>query len=214
MARTRIKFCGMCSAQDVENAAKAGADAVGFVFHEKSPRNVCAESVADWFKSSPPLMSRVFLFMNAPEGEVRRVIDRVQPDYLQFHGEESAEFCAQFGLPWIKALPMGAPSRAQAMSSECKDAAFFIADSHGGGNHSGGSGQGFNWELIPSLPAQTMIAGGLSIDNVGDLVRHWRPWGVDVSSGIEEAPGQKSALKMERFAAAVRDADQVRVGHL
>lgn len=214
MARTRIKFCGMCSAQDMSDAARAGADAVGFVFHAKSVRNVQAHDVARWLKDSPPLLNRVFLFMNPQADDVRRVLDQVRPDYLQFHGDESADFCAQFGLPWAKALPMGDPPKAQSMITECRGAAFFLADSHGGTNRSGGSGHGFDWDQIAGLPKKTMIAGGLAADNVGELIRLWQPWGVDVSSGIEDAPGQKSARKMEHFAAVVREADAKRMDTL
>lgn len=207
MHRTRIKFCGMRSLQDVESAFAAGADAVGFVFHPASRRNVQAAEVRAWLADAPPLLHRVFLFMDAQDTFVRSVLDTVRPDYLQFHGDETPEFCAQFEAPWIKALPMGNPLQAAQTITEHSRASMFLADSHGGAERSGGSGKTFDWELIATLPQRTLIAGGLDPDNVGTLVRQWRPWAVDVSSGIEDTPGCKSARRMEAFAQAVRSAD-------
>lgn len=207
MARTRIKFCGLRSAEDLAAAARAGADAVGFVFHPGSPRSVEAAAVRLWLRDTPPWMHSVFLFMNAPDARIRQVLDQVQPDYLQFHGQESPADCVRYGLPWIKALPMGAPEEARKMQQEHSQAALFLADSHGGERRSGGSGHPFDWSLIATLPQSTLIAGGLHADNVGPLIRGHRPWGVDVSSGIEIEPGRKSPPKMESFVEAVRAAD-------
>ncbi len=205
--RTRMKFCGMRSLHDVECAFNAGADAVGFVFHPASRRHVAAEDVRAWLADAPPLLHHFFLFMNADAAAVQAVLDQVQPHYLQFHGDESPEFCAQFGLPWAKALPMGDPATAREVAREHHAASLFLADSHGGRETSGGSGKTFDWVHIANLPPRTLIAGGLHPENVGALVRQWRPWGVDVSSGIEDTPGCKSARRMEAFAQAVRTAD-------
>lgn len=207
MHRTRMKFCGMRSLADVEAAFSAGADAVGFVFHPASRRHVEATEVRAWMTDAPPLLHSVFLFMDAPADYVQEVLAVVAPDYLQFHGEESPDYCTQFGLPWIKALPMGNPGLAAAMVETHAAARMFLADSHGGTERSGGSGKTFDWDRIETLPARTLIAGGLDPDNVGALIRQWRPWGVDVSSGIEDTPGRKSARRMEAFAQAVRRAE-------
>ncbi len=207
MHRTRMKFCGMRSLPDIEAAFAAGADAVGFVFHRASRRHVEAQDVRSWLADAPPLLHRVFLFMDAPVSDVEEVLSVVQPDYLQFHGEESPEYCEQFALPWIKALPMGNPEQAESMLKAHASASMFLADSHGGAERSGGSGKTFDWDRIEMLPARTLIAGGLDPDNVGALVRQWRPWAVDVSSGIEDTPGCKSARRMEAFAQAVRRAE-------
>lgn len=207
MSRTRIKFCGMRSHADMVAAAEAGADAVGFVFHPASKRHVQASDVRAWLQDRPPCLDTVFLFMNAEADVVSAVLDQVLPDYLQFHGSENGHFCRQFGQPWLKALPMGAPDSVAPILVDCADAAGFLADSHGGPSSSGGSGHGFDWSLIANLPSHTFIAGGLDPENVSALVREHQPWGVDVSSGIEDAPGQKSALKMQAFARAVYETD-------
>lgn len=205
--RTRIKFCGLRSAADIDAAHAAGADAVGFVFHPGSKRHVAARDVAHWLRDLPPLMQSVFLFMDAPAADVAAVLQVVSPDLLQFHGQESAHYCAQFSCPWIKALPMGAAAQVPDITAEHQDAAAFLADSHGGTHRGGGTGSGFDWSLIPNLPRRTLIAGGLQPDNVGALIRQYRPWAVDVSSGIESTPGCKSPRRMRAFAQAVREAD-------
>nr|MBV6631124.1 phosphoribosylanthranilate isomerase [Oceanococcus sp. HetDA_MAG_MS8] len=208
MARTRIKYCGLTRPEDLELCGQLGIDAVGFVFHPKSKRAVAAKEVKSWLQHRPALTHTVFLFMDPDAAQVHTVLDQVQPDYLQFHGRESADFCAAFGLPYIKALPMGNPEQAAAFQADhAGRAAFWLADSHGGAHASGGSGHRFDWAQIPELPAQSLIAGGLRIDNVGELIRTHHPWGIDLSSGIEEHPGIKSARKMVDFAAAVRLAD-------
>lgn len=208
MARTRIKYCGLTRPEDLDLCGQLGIDAVGFVFHPTSARAVHASDVRAWLVDKPAFVQAVFLFMDPQPGQVQAVLDQVQPEYLQFHGRESADFCASFGLPWIKALPMGAPELANALQEDhVGRAALWLADSHGGAHASGGSGHRFDWTQIPQLPPQTLIAGGLSLSNVGDLITRHHPWGIDLSSGIEEHPGIKSARKMVDFAAAVRMAD-------
>ena len=207
MSRTRIKFCGLRSPADIEAAANAGADAVGFVFHPASKRHVQAADVAAWWRDAPPFLASVFLFMDASAEAVDAVLQQVQPDYLQFHGDESPNFCAGFGRPWIKALPMGDPARGRAMAAAHHAAAALLSDSHGGAQRSGGSGHAFDWGQLAGLPPRLIVAGGLDASRVGALIRAHRPWGVDVSSGIVDTPGRKSALRMEAFAAAVREAD-------
>lgn len=208
MARTRIKYCGLTRPEDLELCGRLGIDAVGFVFHPTSKRAVLAADVQSWLQDKPAFVQAVFLFMDPQPEQVQAVLEHVQPDFLQFHGQESADFCAGFGLPWIKALPMGHAALATSLRADhAGRAALWLADSHGGAHASGGSGHSFDWSQIPQLPEQTLIAGGLSLDNVGRLISQHRPWGIDLSSGIEEHPGIKSARKMVDFAAAVRLAD-------
>ena len=206
-ARTRIKLCGLGSAQDLAQAAELGVDMVGFVFHPRSPRNVSPADVAAWLRDKPALVHSVFLFMDPEPAAVHAVLDTVTPDFLQFHGAESAPFCRQFGLDYFKALAMGAPEGAAQTLAEHQRCKLWVADSHGGAVRSGGSGQRFDWLRLNELPRQVLVAGGLNPGNVTELIQQHRPWGVDVSSGIESAPGVKCARKMQAFVRAVWAAD-------
>jgi phosphoribosylanthranilate isomerase len=145
----------------------------------------------------PAFIARVGLFMDQSGEAVRRVLEEVPLSLLQFHGNESRDFCAQFGLPYVKALGMAAAGATE-RAPEFHDAAALLLDSHEPGAP-GGTGQAFDWAAIPALPRPVVLAGGLTPDNVGRAVRLVRPWAVDVSSGVEDAPGMKSAQKMIRF---------------
>lgn len=207
--RTRIKFCGMTRADDIREAALLGVDAVGLVFAERSRRLLAIEQAVALRDITPPLVDVVALFMDNPADQVRAVITQVRPSLLQFHGSESAEFCEQFGLPYLKALGMGGQG-ADAVTTQFHAhprAAGFLLDSHAPGA-AGGTGERFDWSDIPVGDGRVLLlAGGLNPDNVAEAIRATGVWGVDVSSGIELVPGQKDSRLMREFVEAVSSAD-------
>ena len=219
MSRTRIKICGITRIDNALCAAHAGADAIGLIFFNNSPRAVTIEQAASIANALPPFVSTVALFVNAAPHEVVEVVNRVRPSILQFHGDEDAAYCAQFGVPFIKAVRVGVGMRADDLL-EC--AARFpaaravlldtLVDSANGAY--GGSGESFDWNVIPEeLRRRIVLAGGLQPDNVADAVRRIRPWAVDVSSGVERIEGKgtqkgvKDHARINRFIEEVRNAD-------
>jgi phosphoribosylanthranilate isomerase len=207
--RTRIKFCGMTRAGDVRLACELGADAIGFVFAAGSPRCLRPQEARRMRNALAPLVDAVALFMDNSAEEVREAVRQVRPTLLQFHGAEDDAFCRGFGVPWLKAVAMGAgqaPSAA-ALQSQYPGAAGFLFDGHRPGG-AGGSGATFDWQRLPAeLNKPVLLAGGLDADNVFDAITTVLPWGVDVSSGIESAPGIKDGERMRRFVEEVRRAD-------
>ncbi|MFT3762037.1 MAG: phosphoribosylanthranilate isomerase [Pseudoxanthomonas sp.] len=208
MSLTRIKFCGFTRAADLALAVELGVDYVGLVFAPRSARRLSPEQARALRAAVPETIGVVALLMDNPADEARAIVDAVQPDALQFHGGEDAAFCAGFGLPFWKAIAMGGQGvDALGEFARYPSASAFLLDGHGAGEP-GGSGQSFDWTLAPQAVGKpVLLAGGLSPDNVGVAIRTARPWGVDVSSGIESAPGAKSAEKMRAFVDAVRRAD-------
>jgi phosphoribosylanthranilate isomerase len=204
--RTRIKFCGMTRAEDAAGAASLGVDAIGLIFAARSPRRVDLAAARALRAALPPFVSVVALVMDNEPSEIRQIVQILRPDLLQFHGAEDPADCAAYGLPWLKAVPMAQPEAARAYATRYAAASAFVLDSHAVGE-AGGSGKRFAWDAIPELPRPILLAGGLTPHNVFDAVRTVRPWAVDVSSGIEAAPGQKDVEKMRRFVAQVRAAD-------
>ena len=216
-SRTRIKICGLTRAQDVQDAAKAGADAIGFVFYPPSQRNLSTAQAAVLSVQVPAFVSTVALFVNPDPALVLEVLARVRPTVLQFHGDETPAQCTTYGVPYIKAFRLGAPGldTPGGVAQTClhyAGAAGWLFDSYTPAY--GGSGQTFDQRLLADLTGlgsqarPCIVSGGLNAQTVGDAVTRWRPWAVDVSSGVEEAPGIKSAERMCAFVAAVRDADQ------
>lgn len=208
--RTRIKFCGMTRAGDVRLASELGADAVGFVFAEGSPRRVEAREARLMRSALAPLVDAVALFRDNATAEVREVVKAVRPTLLQFHGDEEDAFCRGFGVPYIKAVAMGGDARppsARELLSRYPAAAGFLFDGHAPGT-AGGTGTGFDWARLPAeLNRPVMLAGGLTPANVFDAITRALPWGVDVCSGIEASPGVKDGERMRRFVEEVRRAD-------
>ena len=208
--RTRIKICGMTRVEDVRAAADAGADAIGLNFYPPSPRFLSLEQALMLRKAVPPYVSTVAVFVNAPEDEVRRVLGAVRPDALQFHGEETPDYCEQFGTPYVKACRVKEGIDLLEYLGAFSGAAGWLLDSHVG--EYGGVGERFDWSLVPAeLVREQMrplvLSGGLRRDNVREAVRRVRPWAVDVASGVESAKGIKDAAKIAAFIAEVRDAD-------
>lgn len=207
--RTRIKFCGMTRAGDVRLASELGVDAVGFVFAHGSSRRIRPEEARLMRIALAPLVDAVALFMDNSADEVREAVRQVRPTLLQFHGQEDDAFCRGFGVPWLKVVPMGGGDNeaSTALQLRYPGAAGFLFDGHVAGAH-GGSGKLFDWTRMPTtLTKPMLVAGGLTPDNVFDAVLATSPWGVDVSSGIESAPGIKDGHRMRRFVEEVRRAD-------
>ncbi len=204
--RTRVKICGVTREPDVEAVAAAGADAFGLVFYPPSPRCLTPQRARVLRRAAPAFLSAVALFVNASRDEVERVIDMVRPDALQFHGEETPQFCEQFGIPWIKACRVRPGVDLLEYLRPFSGAAAWILDSHVEGY--GGAGERFDWRLVPrKLERPLVLSGGLTRDNVREAIRFVRPWAVDVSSGVETARGIKDPAKIAAFITEVRNAD-------
>ncbi|MDR2873029.1 MAG: phosphoribosylanthranilate isomerase [Xanthomonadaceae bacterium] len=207
--RTRVKFCGITDPADLQLAGELGVDAVGFVFAHNSRRCLKVAQAQRLRQGVPVLVDVVALFQDNSEIEIQEVLQDVRPGVLQFHGNEDEAFCRSFRMPYLKAIPMGdgAAATADDLHRMWPSAAGLLFDSHASGG-SGGTGKTFDWSHIPAgLQLPFLLAGGLTPDNVFDAIMAARPWGVDVSSGIESAPGIKQAEKMRRFVQEVQRAD-------
>ncbi len=204
--RTRIKICGITRPGDALAAAEAGADAVGLVFYPQSPRYLAAERAVGIRDALPPFVQTVALFVNPDAAQVAQVIGRVRPGLLQFHGDETPAFCAQFGMPYIKAARVRPGVDLLEYLRPFSGAAAWLLDSHV--EEYGGVGESFDWSLAPQRRERPLIlSGGLERGNVAEAIRRVRPWGVDVSSGVESAKGIKDAAKIAAFIEEVRNAD-------
>ncbi len=205
--RTRSKICGITRVEDGLAAASAGADAIGLVFYGPSPRNVEVEQAAAICAALPPFVTTVGLFVDAAAETVNQVLQQVPLDLLQFHGDESADYCRAFSRPYIKAIRMAEGIDLHAMAAEYHDARGLLMDAYHPGI-AGGTGETFDWERIPQdLTVPVILAGGLEPGNVADAIRNVQPWAVDVSSGVEAAKGIKDAAKIEAFIRGVNSAD-------
>jgi len=203
---TQVKICGITNSADAQAAVEAGADALGFVFYTNSPRYMTISAVAGIFKKSPLRIMRVGVFVNSPAEFVFRAVAECGLSLLQFHGDETPEFCAQFGVMSMKAFRIRDAESLKELPKYSTDA--WLLDAYSSENL-GGSGEKFNWDL--AVEAQKFgrpifLAGGLTPENVADAVRRVKPFGVDVSSGVESAPGKKDAAKMRAFIAAAKSA--------
>lgn len=203
--RVRIKVCGMTRVEDVAAAAKLGVDAVGLVFYAKSPRNVSIEQAQALVAALPAFVTPTALFLDPDAEAVRQILGNVRIELLQFHGVEPAEFCRSFGRPYIKAVPMGSQADLAEYGRRHAQAAALLLDSHATGQK-GGTGKSFDWAAVPSFKGPPLIlAGGLNPGNVATAIRMVRPYAVDVSSGVESAPGIKDPGKMAAFVHEVND---------
>lgn len=196
---TRIKICGLTRVEDVKAAVNKGADALGFVFYAPSPRAITVEKAEALAVHVPAFVSMVGLFVNPTEEQVREVLDRISLDLLQFHGDETPEFCSRFGRRWIKAVRVQKTEQIEQALSDYRLASGLLVDAWDPHQY-GGTGNTFNWDLIPpqrSLPL--ILAGGLSSANVASAVEKVRPWAVDVSGGVETSKGIKDIEKISDF---------------
>lgn len=195
----RIKICGITRSEDGVEAARLGADAIGLVFYEKSPRNVTLEQARAVVRALPPFVSVVALFVNPDAAFVQSVLDACPVDVLQFHGEESPEFCRSFSRPYLKAVRVRPGVDLLEWAAAYHDARGLLADAFVEGAH-GGTGAVFDWTLLPpGLPLPLILSGGLTQDNVQQAVAKVHPAAVDVSSGVESSKGIKDAAKMAAF---------------
>jgi phosphoribosylanthranilate isomerase len=206
--RTRIKICGITRLADAVAAAEAGADAIGFVFHPASPRCIEPDAAGEIIAALPPFVTTVGLFVDADPVVVETTLSAARLDVLQFHGDETPAFCAQFERPFLKAIRVRAGVDLLQCDRQFTHAAALLLDAYREGVP-GGTGQRFDWDLVPrTLRQRIVLSGGLDPANVGEGIRRLRPWAVDVSSGVEAAKGIKDAALITAFANAVRAADE------
>jgi phosphoribosylanthranilate isomerase len=200
----RVKICGITREQDLHAACDAGADALGFVFYEKSPRHVTSATAAALVRELPPFVQSVGLFVNATPAFIETVLKTVSLDLLQFHGDETPSDCARYGRPYIKAVRVNPDTDLLKCAADYETARGLLLDAYVPGVP-GGTGERFDWRLIPeAIPKAVILSGGLTPDNVADAVEQVRPWAVDVSSGVELAKGIKDAHKIAQFIAKAK----------
>lgn len=203
---TRVKICGVTSAADGVMAAEAGADMIGLMFYERSPRYVTLPQAVEIARALPQFVTRVGVFVNPDESLVMRAISECGLGLLQFHGEEAPDFCSGFGIMSMKAIRVRDAESLKQLENFRTDA--FLLDAYSK-DALGGTGEKFNWDL--AVEAQRFgkplfLAGGLTDENVADAVRRVKPFAVDVSSGVESAPGKKDPARVKAFIEAVRTA--------
>jgi len=207
--RTKVKICGLTRLPDALAAVEAGADALGFMFFAGSQRNISPAAAAQIIRALPPFVAKVGVFVNASAETVHATVAECGLDTLQFHGEETPEFCRQFApLKVVKAFRIQNAESLKPLPDYSVDA--WLLDSHVPGQR-GGTGEKFNWDLAcqaKELGRPVILAGGLTPENVADAVQQVWPFGVDVSSGVESAPGEKDAGLVRRFVEIVREMEQ------
>ncbi len=196
---TKVKICGITNTIDAQRVCDAGADAIGLVFYPPSPRYIKPEQAEKVLESLPPFMSSVALFVNAAREEIEAVLQQTGIDLIQFHGNESAQFCASFKRPYIKAIRMKDGLDLYAVEKEYASARGILLDTYKKGIP-GGTGETFNWTKVPhDLNKPVILAGGLTADNVAQAVAQVQPYAVDVSGGVEAAKGKKDQNKIMAF---------------
>lgn len=201
---TKVKICGLTSVADAVAAAEAGADMIGLMFYDQSPRNISIAQAVEISRALSPFVLKVGVFVNPEEAQVMEAITACGLNLLQFHGDEPSDFCTQFGAMSVKALRVQNAESLAALENYSTDAFLLDAYSKSG---LGGTGEKFNWDL--AIEAQKFgkpifLAGGLTPENVADAVRKVQPFAADVSSGVESAPGKKDAAKVRAFIQAVK----------
>lgn len=217
MNKTKIKFCGFTNTDDVKYALDLDIDYLGLVFVESSPRCIDISRAEAIYKTCNNSKKLVGVFMNQPKEFINNIIKNINLDFLQFHGQEEFEMCNSFNIPYIKTIHVTNPKN---INMNYKEAFAYLLDTKGK-NGSGGTGKKFNWDVITELKKivnkthkipeeiekQIFVAGGLSHTNIKELILKYKPWGVDVSSGIESEKGKKSETLMKKFVENVRMAD-------
>lgn len=206
MSRTRIKICGITNVDDALAVVDSGADAIGLVFYDPSPRSVTVEQAAKIVSAIPAFVTTVALFVNAKSRLINQVIDVVRPDLLQFHGDESAAECASYKHDFIKAIRVNDDTNLIQCAKEFNSAKGLLLDTYTKGVP-GGTGLSFDWSLIPdNLPMPIILAGGLDADNVSEAIHQVKPFAVDVSGGVEQTKGVKDTTKIKVFVKQVNQA--------
>jgi phosphoribosylanthranilate isomerase len=197
--RTRVKICGITRVDDALAAANAGVDAIGLVFYAKSPRYVTIEQAQIIVAAIPPFVSIVGLFVNAPKAEIESVLSQVRLNLLQFHGDETPSDCEQINLPYYKAIRVRTDTNLVQYAAEFNSARALLLDAYNEAEF-GGTGQTFDWNLIPNnMTKPVILAGGLTAENVDSAIRQVQPYAVDVSGGVEQSKGVKDAEKIVTF---------------
>ncbi len=205
--KTRIKICGLRDAATARETARLGADAIGLVFYAPSPRHVEIEAAREIVAALPPFVMSVGLFVDADPDYVRSVLAQVPLDVLQFHGNESPAYCEQFSRPYLKAVRVKPGLNLLEYAASYAGARGLLVDAFVEGVP-GGTGEGFDWSLLPAdLPLPLILSGGLYPGNVKAAVEEVRPWAVDVSSGVESAKGIKDVAKIAAFVEEVNRAE-------
>lgn len=204
--RTRVKFCGITRIEDAQQAIALGVDALGFVFYPPSQRAIDLGGACAISAQLPPYVARIAVFVSPESSLVQAVVNQLRPNALQFHGDDSEDAFTRYGLPYIKAIGM-LDAQVSRRMAQYPDASALLLDTHAAGG-AGGSGQVFDWSQVPSLQKPMILAGGLRADNVAQAIQQLRPYALDVASGIESAPGIKSAGQMRAFMQEVARADQ------
>jgi len=208
VTRTRVKICGITRLEDAEAAIAAGADALGFVFYPPSPRAISPEQAADIIRQLPPLITTVGLFVNEDAETVAAILQQTQLDLLQFHGDETPDYCQQFGRPWFKALRMKPELDLPQEVERYAAARAILLDAYRPGVP-GGTGEAFDWARIPAnLNTSLILAGGLTPANVRKAITRVQPYAVDVSGGVEAEKGIKDSQKIDLFIEEVARANQ------
>jgi phosphoribosylanthranilate isomerase len=196
--RTRVKICGITRPQDAEFIAEMGADAIGLVFYSASPRAVTVAQAGQIVASLPPFVSVVALFVNAAVSEVEACLASLPVDILQFHGDESPDYCVQFGLPYMKAIRMREDTDLKELAKQYHHASALLLDSYQAGVP-GGTGRVFDWSMIDTIDKPIILAGGLTVENVASAIKQVQPYAVDVSGGVEGDKGIKEKTMIEAF---------------
>ena len=209
--RTRVKICGFTRIEDAKAAAWLGVDAIGLVFYPSSPRHVDIAQAQAIVAALPPFVTAVGLFVDENPQRVEEIVHAVRIDLLQFHGDESPEYCESFKRSYIKAIRMNAGTDLLGVASYYRSAVGLLLDADDP-LAKGGTGKGFDWAMIPpNCPLPVILAGGLNPGNARDALQQVRPYGLDVSSGVELAKGVKDADKMAAFINEVQSFDQSRI---
>ena len=205
----QVKICGITRTDDAMVAVEAGADAIGLIFYAGSKRFVNPNTAADIISNVSPYTSIVGLFVNADADYVRTVLNHCPLSQLQFHGDESPEFCSSFNRPYVKSVPVSSAVKMSEIVTAHRNARAYLFDTQVPGEH-GGTGKTFDWQLMPEKNiGHRVLAGGLDAENVAEAIRIANPDAVDVSSGVEVSPGRKDYDKLYRFIRAAKRADEV-----
>lgn len=196
---TQIKICGITTCEDAKMACESGANAIGLVFYAPSPRYVTIAQASQVVNSLPPFTTSVALFVNAPREDIESVLEQVAIDIIQFHGDESADFCASFKRPYIKAVRMKDGLDLYLVEKEYASARGLLLDTYKKGVP-GGTGEIFNWDKVPhDLSLPIILAGGLVPENIAQAIKQVKPYAVDVSGGVEASKGKKDKRKVIQF---------------
>lgn len=204
MSRVRIKFCGMTRKEDILSAVALGVDAIGLIFAPESRRCISISHARTLLSDMPPFVDAVAVLVNPKPEMVQRVLDEIPVQLLQFHGEETPEFCEQFNFPYVKAVSVHSAQAIVDAMNAFSSASALLLDTPAAGVH-GGTGRTFDWQMIPdSLPKPYILAGGLNETNIESALKHTHPYAIDVCSGIESSYGIKAHDKMKRVIKLMR----------